>query len=168
MQAAVVMHLPIPSNNYCRPSFLTSSSSTIILPEQVRPLQRRRYSSSKRSSMTVRAELQTTNPTSSATVTSSSSSIATHRVTVHDRQRGIVHEFVVPEVVGISLTPSSKHLLELLQRPSASFSPCQLAVTLLHLMQDQYILHTAESQDISLPFACRHGMPSYGLRFPQI
>ncbi|CAD5171468.1 unnamed protein product [Musa acuminata subsp. malaccensis] len=119
MQAAVVMHLPIPSNNCCRPSFLTSSSSTIILPEQVRPLQRRRYSSSERSSMTVRAELQTTNPTSAATVTSSSSSIATHRVTVHDRQRGIVHEFVVPE--------------------------------------DQYILHTAESQNISLPFACRHG-----------
>ena len=25
-------------------------------------------------------------------------------------------------------------------------------------MQDQYILHTAESQNISLPFACRHGI----------
>ncbi|XP_057480112.1 ferredoxin C 2, chloroplastic [Actinidia eriantha] len=46
-------------------------------------------------------------------------SVPTHKVTVHDRQRGIVHEFFVPE--------------------------------------DQYILHTAESQDISLPFACRHG-----------
>ncbi|XP_015865992.2 ferredoxin C 2, chloroplastic [Ziziphus jujuba] len=46
-------------------------------------------------------------------------SIPTHKVTVHDRQRGVVHEFVVPE--------------------------------------DQYILHTAESQNISLPFACRHG-----------
>ncbi|KAH7514391.1 hypothetical protein FEM48_Zijuj11G0084800 [Ziziphus jujuba var. spinosa] len=45
-------------------------------------------------------------------------SIPTHKVTVHDRQRGVVHEFVVPE--------------------------------------DQYILHTAESQNISLPFACRH------------
>ncbi|KAL6893663.1 hypothetical protein ACP4OV_007761 [Aristida adscensionis] len=45
--------------------------------------------------------------------------VATHKVTVHDRQRGVVHEFVVPE--------------------------------------DQYILHTAEAQDITLPFACRHG-----------
>ncbi|XP_022155937.1 uncharacterized protein LOC111022934 [Momordica charantia] len=48
-----------------------------------------------------------------------SASIPTHKVTVHDRQRGVVHEFVVPE--------------------------------------DQYILHTAEAQSISLPFACRHG-----------
>ncbi|XP_062212065.1 ferredoxin C 2, chloroplastic isoform X2 [Phragmites australis] len=45
--------------------------------------------------------------------------VATHKVTVHDRERGVVHEFVVPE--------------------------------------DQYILHTAEAQDIRLPFACRHG-----------
>ncbi|BAF12837.1 ferredoxin C 2, chloroplastic [Oryza sativa Japonica Group] len=50
---------------------------------------------------------------------SSSSPAPTHKVTVHDRQRGVVHEFVVP--------------------------------------QDQYILHTAEAQDITLPFACRHG-----------
>ncbi|GMQ04395.1 hypothetical protein CsSME_00049827 [Camellia sinensis var. sinensis] len=49
----------------------------------------------------------------------SSPSVRTHRVTVHDRQRGLVHQFFVPE--------------------------------------DQYILHTAESQNISLPFACRHG-----------
>jgi len=42
-----------------------------------------------------------------------------HLVTVHDRQRGTVHKFSVPE--------------------------------------DQYILHTAEDQDITLPFACRHG-----------
>ncbi|CAK9309474.1 unnamed protein product [Citrullus colocynthis] len=48
-----------------------------------------------------------------------SPSIPTHKVTVHDRERGVVHEFVVPE--------------------------------------DQYILHTAEAQSISLPFACRHG-----------
>nr|CAB3498904.1 unnamed protein product [Digitaria exilis] len=47
-----------------------------------------------------------------------SGAVPTHKVTVHDRQRGVVHEFVVPE--------------------------------------DQYILHTAEAQDISLPFACRH------------
>ncbi|XP_022757503.1 uncharacterized protein LOC111304799 isoform X2 [Durio zibethinus] len=46
-------------------------------------------------------------------------SILTHKVTVHDRKQGVVHEFLVPE--------------------------------------DQYILHTAESQNIALPFACRHG-----------
>ncbi|XP_010461079.1 PREDICTED: uncharacterized protein LOC104741854 [Camelina sativa] len=46
-------------------------------------------------------------------------SVPSHKVTVHDRQRGVVHEFEVPE--------------------------------------DQYILHSAESQNITLPFACRHG-----------
>ncbi|XP_039780985.1 ferredoxin C 2, chloroplastic-like [Panicum virgatum] len=50
---------------------------------------------------------------------SAAAAVPTHKVTVHDRQRGVVHEFVVPE--------------------------------------DQYILHTAEAQDIRLPFACRHG-----------
>ncbi|XP_024026521.1 uncharacterized protein LOC21406051 [Morus notabilis] len=50
---------------------------------------------------------------------SPANTIPTHKVTVHDRQRGVVHEFLVPE--------------------------------------DQYILHTAEAQNISLPFACRHG-----------
>ncbi|GMP95535.1 hypothetical protein CsSME_00044547 [Camellia sinensis var. sinensis] len=50
---------------------------------------------------------------------SHSQSVPTHKVTVRDRKRGLVHEFFVPE--------------------------------------DQYILHTAESQNISLPFACRHG-----------
>lgn len=54
-----------------------------------------------------------------AAATASGATVPTHKVTVHDRQRGVVHEFVVP--------------------------------------QDQYILHTAEAQDIRLPFACRHG-----------
>ncbi|KAK2662467.1 hypothetical protein Ddye_001041 [Dipteronia dyeriana] len=67
---------------------------------------------------TVSSELQT--PVGvSGKIDSYSPSIPTHKVTVHDRQRGVVHEFTVPE--------------------------------------DQYILHTAESQNISLPFACRHG-----------
>ncbi|KAK4368727.1 hypothetical protein RND71_012519 [Anisodus tanguticus] len=48
-----------------------------------------------------------------------SPSVPTHKVTVVDRQRDVVHEFLVPE--------------------------------------DQYILHTAEAQNITLPFACRHG-----------
>ncbi|KAK1566882.1 hypothetical protein Q3G72_005423 [Acer saccharum] len=67
---------------------------------------------------TVSSELQTPVGVTGKTY-SYSPSIPTHKVTVHDRQRGVVHEFTVPE--------------------------------------DQYILHTAESQNISLPFACRHG-----------
>ena len=31
-------------------------------------------------------------------------------------------------------------------------------IGIIKKMQDQYILHTAESQNISLPFACRHGI----------
>ncbi|XP_002984200.2 uncharacterized protein LOC9644026 [Selaginella moellendorffii] len=48
-----------------------------------------------------------------------SEEVAVHTVTVHDRQRGLVHRFQVPE--------------------------------------DQYILHTAEGEEIELPFSCRHG-----------
>ncbi|KAF8401191.1 hypothetical protein HHK36_012122 [Tetracentron sinense] len=83
------------------------------LPEKKRFL--RNLTKSHRVTM---AELQT--PVGiSERAGSHSPSIPTHKVTVHDRQRGISHEFHVPE--------------------------------------DQYILHTAESQNISLPFACRHG-----------
>ncbi|KAG8374662.1 hypothetical protein BUALT_Bualt10G0019300 [Buddleja alternifolia] len=62
------------------------------------------------------SELQTQVAVNSGTL---SPTVPTHKVTVHDRQRGVVHEFIVPE--------------------------------------DQYILHTAEDQNITLPFACRHG-----------
>ncbi|KAB1215901.1 Ferredoxin-2 [Morella rubra] len=65
------------------------------------------------------SELQTPVGFSRGAGDSHSLTIPTHKVTVHDRQRGVVHEFLVPE--------------------------------------DQYILHTAESQNITLPFACRHG-----------
>ncbi|KAJ6415576.1 hypothetical protein OIU84_004386 [Salix udensis] len=65
------------------------------------------------------SELQSSVRVSDRTGNNFSPSIPTHKVTVRDRQRGVVHEFLVPE--------------------------------------DQYILHTAESQNITLPFACRHG-----------
>ncbi|XVF11019.1 hypothetical protein REPUB_Repub07fG0233200 [Reevesia pubescens] len=65
------------------------------------------------------SELQTPVSVNSPNGNPSPSSIPTHKVTVHDRKQGVVHEFLVPE--------------------------------------DQYILHTAESQNITLPFACRHG-----------
>ncbi|XP_052208920.1 ferredoxin C 2, chloroplastic isoform X2 [Diospyros lotus] len=67
---------------------------------------------------TTSSQLQSSTELSS-TAGGYSPSVATHKVTVHDRQRGLTHEFLVPE--------------------------------------DQYILHTAEAQNISLPFACRHG-----------
>ncbi|KAF6171208.1 hypothetical protein GIB67_001923 [Kingdonia uniflora] len=70
---------------------------------------------------TTKAELRTPAAVSklAESYPSATAATATHKVTVHDRGRGVVHEFLVPE--------------------------------------DQYILHTAEAQDITLPFACRHG-----------
>ncbi|RZC11991.1 Ferredoxin C 2, chloroplastic isoform B [Glycine soja] len=77
-------------------------------------------SNTRRKATTAKAELGTAVArTGGAGYQSPSVDVPTHKVTVHDRQRGIVHEFVVPE--------------------------------------DQYILHTAEAQNITLPFACRHG-----------
>ncbi|KNA25881.1 hypothetical protein SOVF_002540 [Spinacia oleracea] len=68
--------------------------------------------------LTTTSELQAP-PKFTGSSSSTSVSVPSHKITVHDRQRGLTHEFFVPE--------------------------------------DQYILHTAEDQDISLPFACRHG-----------
>uniref|UniRef100_A0A0D6QRN5 Ferredoxin n=1 Tax=Araucaria cunninghamii TaxID=56994 RepID=A0A0D6QRN5_ARACU len=74
-----------------------------------------------RSNCRIRAQVQeqAIQSNSNGQCTTTVAEIPTHQVTVHDRQRGVVHKFSVPE--------------------------------------DQYILQTAEDQDISLPFACRHG-----------
>ncbi|KAK8537892.1 hypothetical protein V6N13_096310 [Hibiscus sabdariffa] len=87
------------------------------------PLQPR-LSSAKRGAFSFRCRRKTTSELQSPVSSTSPNdnpfpTIPTHKVTVHDRKQGVVHEFVVPE--------------------------------------DQYILHTAESQNITLPFACRHG-----------
>ncbi|ESQ33528.1 hypothetical protein EUTSA_v10008887mg [Eutrema salsugineum] len=77
----------------------------------------RRYSPNFRGGATTcefRIPVEISSPTDRGSL-----AVPSHKVTVHDRQRGVVHEFEVPE--------------------------------------DQYILHSAESQNITLPFACRHG-----------
>ncbi|PKI69445.1 ferredoxin C 2, chloroplastic [Punica granatum] len=93
-----------------QPLFLRRCSSSSGTPSSRLSKYRRRVSS----------EFQTTSVGSgNGRVSSYSPSVPTYKVTVNDRQRGVVHEFLVPE--------------------------------------DQYILHTAEAQNITLPFACRHG-----------
>ncbi|KAF3333365.1 ferredoxin-like protein [Carex littledalei] len=80
---------------------------------------RNNASASRTGSKGVRASLRAAEVFEPGPTVSTSGAVPTHRVTVHDRQRGVTHEFVVPE--------------------------------------DQYILHTGESQNITLPFSCRHG-----------
>ncbi|XP_010677259.2 ferredoxin C 2, chloroplastic [Beta vulgaris subsp. vulgaris] len=88
---------------------------TFRAPLHRKPAFHRKFSLFSRLNTT--SELQT--PTKYGGSSSTSVSIPSHKVTVHDRQRGVTHQFTVPE--------------------------------------DQYILHTAEDQNITLPFACRHG-----------
>ncbi|XP_068646494.1 ferredoxin C 2, chloroplastic [Aristolochia californica] len=90
----------------------------IFSPHVMRPKSTRQTLFNRLELGTTKSELRATSG-STTTLSPSTSQTAIHKVTVHDRQRGVTHEFLVPE--------------------------------------DQYILHTAESQNITLPFACRHG-----------
>lgn len=61
-------------------------------------------SNTRRKATTAKAELGTAVArTGGAGYQSPSVDVPTHKVTVHDRQRGIVHEFVVPEVPSFTL-----------------------------------------------------------------
>ncbi|CAI9772479.1 unnamed protein product [Fraxinus pennsylvanica] len=91
---------------------LSCNDCTSLYPKP--PLHRRPFFSTSISlSLRTTSELRSQVAVTGQNGTSYSLAVPTHKVTVHDRQRGVVHEFFVPE--------------------------------------DQYILHTAESQNINLP-----------------
>ncbi|WOL07462.1 sugar transporter ERD6-like 5 [Canna indica] len=88
--------------NFSSRSFsLTSTSSCLHAGQErlVKPLSHPRSRHITRPLTRVSVELQTSEPTTAIASSSSlSSSIPTHWVTVHDRQRGVIHDFSVPEV----------------------------------------------------------------------
>ncbi|KAK9927919.1 hypothetical protein M0R45_025081 [Rubus argutus] len=103
----------------CNPCIIPIYRKPTLNRQTTLPSSSRRHSNiTKWRRKTTSSELQMPVEINDGTATNSAS-VPTHKVTVHDRQRGVVHEFFVPE--------------------------------------DQYILHTAEAQNITLPFACRHG-----------
>ncbi|KAF9618197.1 hypothetical protein IFM89_000666 [Coptis chinensis] len=107
--------------DYQSAAFGLGSQQLVHITKKFFPLSHRINYPTRSRRWATRAELQTSIGLAADTgsYTSTTVPVPTHKVTVFDRQRGLVHEFLVPE--------------------------------------DQYILHTAESQNISLPFACRHG-----------
>ncbi|CAI0418555.1 unnamed protein product [Linum tenue] len=70
-----------------------------------------------------KSELQTPVGVNGRSTTVTPTAVPTHKVTVHDRQRGVVHEFVVPEVrLWVPPPPPPLHLaigVEVLQNPVA-------------------------------------------------
>lgn len=132
-----------------------------------------RFSSLKCRRDKTTSELQTQTGRAGNNNNNFSPSIPTHKVTVHDRQRGVVHEFLVPEVRNFSppcLVPENtrekalriQKMLNCVTLQSICFCLLTRIIPVFFFFflrkQDQYILHTAESQNVSLPFACRHGI----------
>jgi len=93
----------------------------------------------RRRATTVTAELQTAVArTGGIDYQFPSVGAPTHKVTVHDRQRGIVHEFVVPEVPSFTfyLFPRCDNLLlfhSLLQLRAINISSYSLFLSLLNI-----------------------------------
>jgi len=79
--------LRIPSSNYCSIPFINTKTQS--LPSKTL----------RKSTVAAATELQTpVRLTEANDYRYPSGDAPTHKVTVHDRQRGVVHEFLVPEV----------------------------------------------------------------------